>query len=58
MHNAGHKTILAIMVITFDIKYVGIKCVLYVTMVFVVILLHYKGNEKSEVYHDLLLLLR
>jgi len=36
------------MVVTFDLKYVHIKCVIYVTMVSVVTV-HYKGKEKSEV---------
>jgi hypothetical protein len=48
MHNSGHKTILEIVVVTFDLKYVHIKCVIYVTMVFVVTV-HYKGKERSEV---------
>ena len=36
------------MVVTFDLKYVHIKCVIYVTMVFV-ITVSYKGKKKSEV---------
>lgn len=48
MNKAVHKTILEIMVVTFDLKYVHIKCVIYVIMVFVVTV-YYKGKEKSEV---------
>jgi len=48
MQNAGHKTIPEIMLVTFDLKYVHIKRVIYVTMGFVVIV-QYKGKEKSDV---------
>jgi hypothetical protein len=48
MHKAEHTKILGIMFVTFDLKYVHIKCVIYVTMVFVVTI-HFKGKEKSEV---------
>jgi hypothetical protein len=48
MHNPGNKTILEIMAVTFDLKYVHIKCVIYVTVVFAVAV-HYKGKENSEV---------
>jgi len=48
MQNAGHKTIPEIMLVTLDLKYVNIKCVIYVTMCFVVTV-QCKGKEKSDV---------
>lgn len=55
MQNAGHKIIPEIMLVIFELKYVHIKRVIYVTMGFVVTV-QYKGKENSDFCHDILLL--